>query len=254
MLALLCQAAGLVESAVASPTMQGFLAAARGLVIPSLLVVIARGLSIPSLRLAVVVRGLFMPSMRLLAVASIPGIGMPSRWLVAPCTRVAHAHCFTARLVLGSLGVEVARLALDQAPAHGSPRRATVTAAIVGAGAWAPGPITVAPIVTLAAVWHPTSGTRSSAAASFVVAVIAAALAVVTPVAVAAAAAPPRRRTTAAVHAYRKYAMRRLGHSRMSRRRRALVAAQVATEGTGGGPSVFPEGPLATARFPTAPR
>ena len=196
MLALLCQAAGLVESAVASPRM-------RGLVIPSLLVVIARGLSIPSLRLAVVVRGLLIPSMRLLTVASLPGLGMPSRWLVAPCTRVAHAHCFTPRLVLDSLGVEVARLTLDQAPAHGRPRRATVTAAIIGAGAWAPGPITVAPIVTLAAVWHPSSGIRPSAAASFVVAAIAAALAVVTAVAVAAAAAPPRRRTTGAVHAYR---------------------------------------------------
>ena len=201
MFALLCQASGLVESAVTSPTM-------RGLVIASLkLVMIARGLlSTPTLELAVVARVIVMPSMRLLAVASLPGIGMPSRWLVAPCTRVAHAHCFTARLVLESLGVDVARLALDQAPAHGSTRRATVTAAIVGAGAWAPGPVTVAPIVTLAAVWHPTSGTRSSATASFVVAVIAAALAVVTPVSVAAAAAPPRRRTTAAVHlAYRKF-------------------------------------------------
>ena len=148
MLALLCQAAGLVESAVALPilpTMQGFLAAARGLVIPSLLVVIARGLVIPTLRLAVVARGLVIPSlelavvarvlvipsMRLLTVAPLPGIGMPLRWLVAPCTRVAHAHCFTARLVLESLGVEVARLTLDLAPAHGRPRRATVAAAIV---------------------------------------------------------------------------------------------------------------------------
>ena len=193
MLALLHQAAGLVESAVALPilpTMQGFLAAARGLVIPSLLVVIARGLVIPSLELAVVARVFVIPSMRLLTVAPLPGIGMPSRWLVAPCTRVAHAHCFTARLVLESLGVEVARLTLDLAPAHGRPRRATVTAAIVIAGAWVPGTVAVAPIVALAAVWHPTSGIRSSAATSFVVAV-AAALAVVTALAVAAAAAPP---------------------------------------------------------------
>ena len=134
MLALLHQAAGLVESAVALPilpTMQGFLAAARGLVIPSLLVVIARGFVIPSLELAVVARVFVIPSMRLLTVAPLPGIGMPSRWLVAPCTRVAHAHCFTARLVLESLGVEVARLTLDLAPAHGRPRRATVAAAIV---------------------------------------------------------------------------------------------------------------------------
>ena len=206
MLALLCQAAGLVESVALPilPTMQVFLAVARGLVIPSLLVVIARGFVIPSLELAVVARVLVIPSMRVLTVAPLPGIGMPSRWLVAPCTRVAHAHCFPARLVLESLGVEVARLTLDLAPAHERPRRATVTAAIVGAGAWAPGPVTVAPIVTLAAVWHPTSGIRSSAAASFVVAVIAASLAVVTAlaVAVAAAAAPPRRRTTAAVHAF----------------------------------------------------
>ena len=166
---------------------------------------IARGLAIPSLELAVVARVFVIPLIRLLTVAPLPGIGMPSRWLVAPCTRVAHAHCFTARLVLESLGVEVARLTLDLAPAHGRPRRATVTAAIVGAGAWAPGPVTVAPIVTLAAVWHPTSGIRSSAAASFVVAVIAAALAVVTAVAVAAAAAPPRRRATAALHAYKQW-------------------------------------------------
>ena len=78
---------------------------------------------------------------------------------------------------------------LDLAPAHGRRRRATVTAAIVVAGAWVPGPVAVTPIVALAAVWHPTSGIRSSAATSCVVAVIAAALAV------AAAAAPPRKRT-----------------------------------------------------------
>ena len=59
--------------------------------------------------------------------------------------------------------------------------------------------ITVTPIVALAAVWHPTSGTRSSAAASFVVAVIAAALAV------AAAAAPPRKRTNTAIHKLSRY-------------------------------------------------
>ena len=133
MLALLCQAAGLVESVALPilPTMYGFLAVARGLVIPSLLVVIARGFVIPSLELAVVARVFVIPLMRLLTVAPLPGIGMPSRWLVAPCTRVAHAHCFTARLVLESLGVEVARLTLDLAPAHGRPRRATVAAAIV---------------------------------------------------------------------------------------------------------------------------
>ena len=50
--------------------------------------------------------------------------------------------------------------------------------------------MTVTPIVALAAVWHPTSGIRSSAATSFVV-LVAAALAVVTALAVAAAAAPP---------------------------------------------------------------
>jgi len=111
--------------------MYGFLAVARGLVIPSLLVVIARGFVIPSLELAVVARVFVIPLMRLLTVAPLPGIGMPSRWLVAPCTRVAHAHCFTARLVLESLGVEVARLTLDLAPAHGRPRRATVAAAII---------------------------------------------------------------------------------------------------------------------------
>ena len=134
MLALLCQAAGLVESVALPilPTMQGFLAAARGLVIPSLRrVVIARGLVIPSLKLAVVARVFVIPMMRLLAVAPLPGIGMPSRWLVAPCTRVAHTRCFTARLVLESLGVEVARLTFDLAPAHGRQRRATVAAAIV---------------------------------------------------------------------------------------------------------------------------
>ena len=60
--------------------------------------------------------------------------------------------------------------------------------------------ITVTPIVALAAVWHPTSGTRSSAAARFVVAVIAATLAV------AAAAAPPiRKRTTTAIHKLSRY-------------------------------------------------
>ena len=104
MLALLCQAAGLVESVALPilPTMHGFLAVARGLAIPSLLVVIARGLVIPSLKLAVVARVFVIPMMRLLAVAPLPGIGMPSRWLVAPCTRVAHTRCFTARLVLES--------------------------------------------------------------------------------------------------------------------------------------------------------
>ena len=158
--------------------MQGFLAAARGLVIPSLkLVMIARGFVIPLLELAVVAQVLVIPSMRLLTVASLPGIGMPLQWLVAPCTRVVHAHCSTARLVLDSLGVKVACLTLDLAPAHGRPRRATVTAAIVGAGARAPGTVTVAPIVALAAVWHPSSGTQWSGAARFVV---------VTPVGVAA--------------------------------------------------------------------
>ena len=136
MLALLCQAAGLVESVALPilPTMHGFRAVARGLVIPSLLVVIARGFVIPSLELAVVARVFVIPLMRLLTVAPLPGIGMPSRWLVAPCTRVAHCftvNCFTVRLVLESLGVEVARLTPDLAPAHGRPRRATVAAAIV---------------------------------------------------------------------------------------------------------------------------
>ena len=98
------------------------------------------------------------------------------------------------------------RLTLGLGPARW-PRRATVAAAIVGAGAWSPGPAAaVAPIVALATVRHPIPGIRSSAAAIFVVgataAVIAVAPTVVAAVAVAATAAAAlaaRRRT--AVHA-----------------------------------------------------
>ena len=98
---------------------------------------------------------------------------------------------------------------LNATPAR-RPRRATVTAAVVGAGAWTPGPAAsaAAAVVELAPVWHPTPGIRSSAAAIFVVgatvAVIAAAPAVVIAVAAAAAAAaaaPPALRSAA--HAYK---------------------------------------------------
>ena len=71
--------------------------------------------------------------------------------------------------MLESLGVVVARLTLNLAPARRS-RRATVTAAIVGAGAWTPGPSAAVPaVVELATVWHPIPGIRPSAAAIFVV-------------------------------------------------------------------------------------
>ena len=132
---------------------------------------------------------------------------MPScRRLAAPCTRVAHAHCFRARLVLERKRAVVVRLTLDLAPDHGRPRRATATVAIVGAGARTPGPAAaVAAVVALVAAWRATSGIRSPAAAIFVVgatvAIIAAAPTVVTAVA-AAAAAPLAARTATAVHAY----------------------------------------------------
>ena len=106
---------------------------------------------------------------------------------------------------MGSKQVVVARLTLGLAPARRL-RRATVTAAIVGAGAWPPGPAAaaVAAVVALATVWHPIPGTRPSAAAKFVVGatVIGAALTVVTAVAIAAAAAAPlATRRAIAVHA-----------------------------------------------------
>ena len=78
--ALLREAAGVVESTVALPIMQGFVAATRGLVMPSLrLAVLTRELVIPSLRLAVVAQGLLKPSLRLVTVAPLPRLGMPSR-------------------------------------------------------------------------------------------------------------------------------------------------------------------------------
>ena len=77
-----------------------------------------------------------------------------------------------------------------------------MAAAIVGAGAWTPGPAAaVAPNVALATVWHPIPGIRSSAAAILVVRATFAAT-VVTAVAVAATAASPwAARRAAAVHA-----------------------------------------------------
>jgi hypothetical protein len=107
--------------------------------------------------------------------------------------------------VLESLGVVVARLAPNLAPIR-RPRRATVTAAIVGAGAWTPaGPAAaaVAAVVALAAVWHSIPGIRPSAAAIYVVGAtaIAAAFTVVTTVAIAAAA-PLAARRAIAVHAF----------------------------------------------------
>jgi hypothetical protein len=107
--------------------------------------------------------------------------------------------------VLESLGVVVARLTLGLAPIR-RPRRATVTAAIVGAGAWTPaGPAAaaVAAVVALAAVWHSIPGIRPSAAAIYVVGAtaIAAAFTVVTTVAIAAAA-PLAARRAIAVHAF----------------------------------------------------
>ena len=107
--------------------------------------------------------------------------------------------------MLESLGVIVARLALNPAPIR-RPRRATVTAAIVGAGAWTPaGPAAaaVAAVVALAAVWHSIPGIRPSAAAIYVVGAtaIAAAFTVVTTVAIAAAA-PLAARRAIAVHAF----------------------------------------------------
>ena len=109
-------------------------------------------------------------------------------------------------MVLESLGVVVARLTLGLAPARRL-RRATVTAAIVGAGAWTPGPAAaaVAAVLALATVWHPIPGIRPSAAAIFVVGAtaIAAAFTVVTAVAIAAAAAARLAAWRAiAVHAY----------------------------------------------------
>ena len=74
--------------------------------------------------------------------------------------------------MLESLGVVIARLTLDLTPAHGRPRRATVTVAIVGAGAWTPGPaaaVTAVAVVALATVWHPIPGIRSSIVAVCVV-------------------------------------------------------------------------------------
>ena len=238
MRALLSEAGGLGESNVALPRMQGFVAAtrgrviqplrlavltrglvipplrlavvARGLVIPLLwLAVLTRGLSIPSLRLAVVARGLIILSLRLVTVKPFPGLVIPSLRLDAPCTRVAHGACRlragSKRLVLESLGVVVARLTLNLAPIH-RPRRATVTAAIVGAGAWTPGPdAAVVAVAVLATVWHPIPGIRPSAATIFVVeaTVIGAAPTVVTAVAIAAAAAAPLAAGRAiAVHAY----------------------------------------------------
>ena len=106
---------------------------------------------------------------------------------------------------MGSKQVVVARLTLGLAPAR-RPRRATETAAIVGAGAWTPGPAAaIAAVVALATVWHPIPGIRPSAAAIFVVGAtaIAAAFTVVTTVAIAAAAAAPLAAGRAiAVHAY----------------------------------------------------
>ena len=106
--------------------------------------------------------------------------------------------------MLESLGVIVARLALNPAPIR-RPRRATVTAAIVGVGAWPPGPAAaaVAAVVALAAVWHPIPGIRPSAAAIYVVGAtaIAAAFTVVTTAAIAAAA-PLAARRAVAVHAF----------------------------------------------------
>ena len=106
--------------------------------------------------------------------------------------------------MLESLGIVVARLALNLAPIR-RPRRATVTAAIVVAGAWTPAgsaAAAVAAVVELAAVWHPIPGTRPSAAAIFVVGAtaIAAAFTVVTAAAIAAAA-PLAAKRAIAVHA-----------------------------------------------------
>ena len=101
-------------------------------------------------------------------------------------------------------------------PSFGRPRRVTVTAAIVGAGAWTPDPaaaVAAVAVVALATVWHPIAGIRSSAAAIFVVssavAVIAAAPTVhaATAVAVAASAAVP----STAVHADAKKQLCRPG-------------------------------------------
>ena len=58
---------------------------------------------------------------------------------------------------------------LDRSPARW-PRRSTVAAAFVGAGAWTPGPVAAVPDLALAAVWCPIPGSiRPSAVAIFVV-------------------------------------------------------------------------------------
>ena len=96
-------------------------------------------------------------------------------------------------------------MGLDLPPARRQ-RRAAVAAAIVGAGAWTPGPdAAVVAVAVLATVWHPIPGIRPSAAAIYVVGAtaIAAAFTVVTAVAIAAAAAAPLAAGRAiAVHAY----------------------------------------------------
>ena len=92
---------------------------------------------------------------------------------------------------------------LDRSPARW-PRRSTVAAAFVGAGAWTPGTVAAVPDLALAAVWCPIPGSiRPSAVAIFVVgftaAVIEAPPTVHAVTAVAIAAPAP---SSGAVHAY----------------------------------------------------
>jgi Trk-type K+ transport system membrane component len=133
--------------------------------------------------------------------------------------------------VLESLGVAVARLAPNLAPIR-RPRRATVTAAIVGAEAWTPaGPAAAAVaavVALLATVWHPIPGIRPSAAAIYVVGAtaIAAAFTVVTTAAIAAAA-PLAARRAVAVHAFSEDLQ--VAGSLLSRRAARVTVAEIVT-------------------------
>ena len=93
---------------------------------------------------------------------------------------------------------------LGRSPARW-PRRTTVAAAFVAAGAWTPGPVAAVPDLPLAAVWCPIPGSiRPSAVAIFVLggtaAVIEAPPTVHAVTAVAIAAPAPS--SWSAVHAY----------------------------------------------------
>ena len=57
---------------------------------------------------------------------------------------------------------------LDRSPARW-PRRSTVAAAFVGAGAWTPGPVAAVPDLALAAVWCPIPGSIRPSAVAIVV-------------------------------------------------------------------------------------